>query len=141
MKTVFFVVMFLPFFALAQTKKPAGKAGSLLQASLERGKTVYAQFCLTCHQADGSGVPNLNPPLTKNQWTMGPKAVLIKQVLKGSHGTVEIDGDTFHNTMPPMAQLTDQQIADVLSFVRNNFGNKASKVTPAEVNAERAKIK
>lgn len=141
MKRVLFVILLLPVLAFSQTKKPAAKAGSLLQVSMERGSAVYTQFCLTCHQADGSGVPNMNPPLTKNKWTMGPKAVLIRQVLKGSRGTVEIDGDTFHNTMPPMAQLTDQQIADVLSYVRNNFGNKASLVTPAEVKLERAKTK
>jgi mono/diheme cytochrome c family protein len=141
MKAGLFVMLFLPVFAFAQTKKPATKVGSLLQASTERGKAVYTKFCLTCHQVDGSGVPNMNPPLTKNKWTMGPKPVLIHQVLKGSHGTVEIDGDTFHNTMPPMAQLTDQQIADVLSYVRNSFGNKASMVTPAEVKLVRAKTK
>lgn len=54
---------------------------------------------------------------------------------------MEIDGETFHNNMPPMAHLTDQQIADVLSYVRNSFGNKASLVTTAEVKAERAKKK
>lgn len=83
----------------------------------------------------------MNPPLTKTKWTLGSKAVLIRQVLKGSSGTVEIDGDTFRNTMPPQPQLTDQQIADVLTFVRNNFGNKATAVTPAEVKVVRAKTK
>jgi mono/diheme cytochrome c family protein len=141
MKTGFFLMLCFPLLALAQTKKPAAKAGSMLNVSMENGKTVYNQFCLACHQADGSGVPNMNPPLTKNKWTMGPKPVLIQQILKGSQGKVEIDGETFHNSMPPMAQLTDQQIADVLSYVRSNFGNKASKVTPAEVKVVRAKTK
>jgi mono/diheme cytochrome c family protein len=62
-------------------------------------------------------------------------------VLKGSRGQVEIDGETFHNTMPSQAHLTDQQIADVLTYIRNSFGNKASVVTPAEVRAVRAKTK
>lgn len=69
------------------------------------------------------------------------QTVLIQQVLKGSQGKVEIDGDTFHNSMPPQPHLTDQQIADVLSYVRNSFGNKASIVTPAEVKVVRAKTK
>jgi mono/diheme cytochrome c family protein len=143
-KLVLCVAMCLPFLAFSQAKKPAakgGKAGSLLKVSLDRGKMVYNQFCLTCHQADGSGVPNMNPPLTGTKWVLGSKTVLIQQVLKGSQGKVEIDGDTFHNSMPPQPHLTDQQIADVLSYVRNSFGNKASIVTPAEVKVVRAKTK
>ena len=84
----------------------------------------------------------MNPPLNRTKWTLGSKTVLIQQVLKGSHGKVEIDGDTFHNTMPPLGQtLTDQQVADVITYVRNNFGNKASAATVAEVKAVRAKTK
>lgn len=138
-------MLFCPVLLFAQAKrqpkKKSGVAVSSLQVSLLRGKAVYAQYCLSCHQVDGSGVPNLNPPLTQTKWVLGPKAILIKQVLKGSQGTVEIDGDTFHNTMPPQPQLTDQQIADVLTYVRNSFGNKASRVTPAEVKTVRAKTK
>ena len=62
-------------------------------------------------------------------------------VLKGSRGKVEIDGETFHNTMPAQAHLTDQQIADVLTYIRNSFGNKASSVSEKEVKAAREKIK
>jgi mono/diheme cytochrome c family protein len=83
----------------------------------------------------------MNPPIIKTSWVLGSKTVLIQQVLKGSANKVEIDGETFHNTMPAQAQLTDQQIADVLTFVRNSFGNKASIITPAEVKAVRAKTK
>ncbi|WP_121354591.1 c-type cytochrome [Flavisolibacter nicotianae] len=144
-KVIFVACLFFPVLLFAQAKKPQPKAraktGSLTTVSIDRGKTVYSQFCLSCHQADGSGVPNMNPPLIKTKWVLGPKTVLIQQVLKGSQGKVEIDGDTFHNTMPAQAQLTDQQIADVLSFVRNSFGNKASMVTPAEVKVVRAKTK
>lgn len=145
MKLVLILCLCIPSLLKAQTKAPIKKtaaAGSNpLKLSLERGKTVYATYCLSCHQADGSGVPNLNPPLTKNQWTLGSKTVLITQILKGSSGKVEIDGDTFSNTMPPLPVLSDQQIADVLTYVRNNFGNKASVVSVAEVKAVRAKTK
>jgi mono/diheme cytochrome c family protein len=153
MRVFAFVLLFIPGLVKAQTKKPVTKkpvsstskttssSASTLKSSITRGQTVYTTFCLTCHQVDGSGVPNLNPPLIKTKWTLGPKTVLIEQVLKGSNGKVEIDGETFHNTMPPLATLTDQQIADVLTYVRNNFENKASQVTPAEVKAVRAKTK
>jgi mono/diheme cytochrome c family protein len=146
MKAVVLACLLLPMMGMAQTKKPVVKksvAGTgSLSASVGRGQVVYTKFCLACHQADGSGVPNLNPPLIKTSWVLGSKNVLIQQVLKGSQGKVEIDGDTFHNTMPPLGQaLTDQQIADVLTYVRNSFGNKASLVTPAEVKTIRAKTK
>jgi mono/diheme cytochrome c family protein len=139
-KAVVFVCMMVPVLLLAQTKGRAGATVSLKQ-SITEGQVVYQKFCLTCHQADGSGVPNLNPPLIQTKWVLGSKAVLIDQVLKGSKGKVEIDGETFHNTMPPLPQLTDRQIADVLTYVRNSFGNKASRVTPAEVKTIRAKTK
>lgn len=123
------------------TKQAAVSSKSSLATSIARGTSVYTTYCLACHQADGSGVPNMNPPLIKTSWVLGSKTVLIQQVLKGSVGKVEIDGETFHNSMPPQPQLTDQQIADVLTFVRNSFGNKASIVTPAEVKVVRAKTK
>jgi mono/diheme cytochrome c family protein len=153
MRVFVFVLLLIPGLVKAQTKKPVtkkpasstskstGSSVNSLKSSITRGNTVYTQYCLTCHQVDGSGVPNLNPPLIQTKWTLGPKTVLIEQVLKGSSGKVEIDGETFHNTMPPLATLTDQQIADVLTYVRNSFGNKASMVTPAEVKAVRAKTK
>ena len=145
MKKILFLFFLLPVMAVAQTKKkPAAKAataGINEQQSSIRGEAVYRTFCLACHQADGSGVSGLNPPLTKNDWVLGPKSRLIEQVLQGSQGKVEIDGETFHNNMPPMAQLTDQQIADVITYVRKSFGNKASAATPAEVKAIRAKGK
>ena len=153
MRVVVFVLLLIPCLVKAQTKKPvakkpvstaskpAGSSANTLKSSVTRGQVVYAKYCLTCHQVDGSGVPNMNPPLIQTKWTLGSKTVLIEQVLKGSKGKVEIDGDTFHNTMPPLATLTDQQIADVLTYVRNNFGNKASLVTVAEVKTVRAKTK
>lgn len=144
----FFVLMCLliPGLLKAQTKKPVTKivttsSTNSLKTSISRGQIVYAKTCLACHMADGSGVPNLNPPLIQTKWVLGSKTVLIHQVLKGSSGKVEIDGDSFRNTMPPQPKLTDQQIADVLTYVRNSFGNKASIVTAAEVKAVRAKNK
>ena len=121
-------------------KKATGSTVSNTKASIERGKAVYAVNCLTCHQPDGSGVPMMNPPLIKTKWVLGDKSVLINQVLKGSKNTVEIDGDTFHNTMPAQAHLTDEQIADVITYVRNSFGNKASAVSVAQVKQLRAKL-
>lgn len=113
---------------------------STTTSSVKRGKEVYAMRCLACHQVDGSGVPNLNPPLIRTKWVMGSKAVLIHQVLAGSSGKIEIDGDRFQNTMPPIPSMTDQEIADVLTYVRASFKNKFSAVSVAEVKAVRSKL-
>jgi mono/diheme cytochrome c family protein len=108
----------------------------------ERGKLVYLQRCLVCHQADGGGVPHLNAPLDGATAVQGnDKAKLIRIVLGGMTDRVEIDGEYYSNNMPPNKDLTDQQVADVLSYVRSNWSNKASAVTPAEVKAVRPKIK
>lgn len=110
-----------------------------LKASMERGQKVYESTCLACHQADAGGVPNMNPPLIKTKWVLGSKTALATIVLKGlKGGEINIDGDTFSNPMPAQETvMTDQQIADVLTYVRNSFGNKASAVTVAEVTAAR----
>ncbi|MCC3159292.1 cytochrome c [Hymenobacter sp. 15J16-1T3B] len=119
-------------------KKPAGKPATAMPAArLAAGKTVYTQNCLTCHMADGGGVEGMNPPLSKTTWVLGDKTRLVGVVLNGLQDQ-DIDGEPYRNVMPAQNQLTDQQIADVLTYVRNSFGNKASAVTPAEVKAARA---
>src|SRR5215216_1615535 len=70
-------------------KPVSASSKSNLQTSITRGKAVYATYCLACHQADGSGVPNMNPPLVKTSWVLGSKTVLVQQVLKGSANKVE----------------------------------------------------
>ena len=110
-----------------------------IKASVSRGEKVYKATCIACHQADGLGVQRMNPPLVKTKWVLGDKKALAGIIINGlKGGEIEIDGDDFHNPMPPMgAQLDDQQIADVLTYVRNSFGNKASAVTVADVKAAR----
>ena len=147
--SVFFV---LAIGLMSQTKKPAAPALNYvlatgkdsfasfqggMQASMTRGKQVYLQQCLACHQADAGGVQGMNPSLIKSKFVLGDKAALVKIVLNGLSG-VEIDGDSYNGVMAPHADLTDLQIADVLTYIRNNFGNKASAITPAQVKAIRA---
>jgi mono/diheme cytochrome c family protein len=123
--------------ASSQSGKPAGPAQGGLPATMIRGKQVYLQQCLACHQVDALGVQGMNPSLVKAKLVLGDKATLVKIVLNGLTG-VEIDGESYNGVMAPHADLTDQQIADVLTYVRNSFGNKASAVTPAQVKAIRA---
>lgn len=129
----------------AAQKKPVPKAKAAAKpaaagipaASLALGKTLYVQNCLSCHQADGGGVDRMNAPLTQTTWVLGDKTPLVKVLLNGMQG-VEIDGERYANVMPAFDYLTDQQIADVLTYVRNSFGNKATAVKTAEVKAVRA---
>jgi len=116
-------------------------ASSSLKSTMQRGELVYKSVCLTCHQADGGGVPRMNPPLIKTKWVLGDKTKLITLMLKGMNEPIEIEDEEYHNPMPPHTELNDQQIADVLTFVRNSFGNKASMVTSSEVKSVRAKVK
>jgi len=125
------------FYAIAQTKpKPPISA-----ATMERGKKVYEKECLSCHQVKGQGVQRMNPPLAKTKYVLGDKKALISVVVKGLTEPIEVNGDTYENVMPAHPNLTDQEIADVLTYVRNSFGNKASAVSVTEVKNVKAKIK
>src|SRR5262245_15616603 len=107
------------------------------KGAMERGKKVYSLYCMSCHQVDGGGVPKLNPPLIKTARVAGNKTKLIQIILKGMDTHEEINGEVYTNNMAPLEYLTDQQIADVLTYVRRSFGNKASVVTAAEVKSVR----
>jgi len=119
-----------------QTKKPA----PIPKAVMDRGKLVYDAICAACHMPDGNGVPRLNPPLAGSKTLKGPKEKPIGIALNGLSG-VEIDGDRYDNVMASHADLSDQQIADVLTYARNSFGNKASLVSASEVAKVRSKMK
>jgi mono/diheme cytochrome c family protein len=101
------------------------------------GALLYKQYCLSCHQADGGGVSNMNPPLVKTNYVLGDKVRLANIILNGFSERVEIEGEMYSNVMPAFNYLTNQQIADVLTYVRSNFTNKASAVSAAEVNKVR----
>lgn len=129
----------LESFAQVKRKSVPVKPPSSFQQTMLRGKAVYQKTCIACHQKDGGGVMNLNPPLIHSPYVSGNVKTLIGIVLKGLNKEIEIEGDSYSNTMPPQANLSDQQIADVLSYVRNNFENKATLVTMSQVKAARAK--
>lgn len=111
---------------------------SNLKASIARGKALYLLNCLACHQIDGGGVPHLNPPLDGSEAVKGNNTKrLIQIVLNGLKGE-EIEGENYSNVMAPHKELSDKQIADILTFVRNNWSNKAAAVSSAEVKTVRS---
>lgn len=139
MKKGVIVTIFAVLVMAVVAQPPKKPIQTPLQASMARGAKVYLSTCGTCHQKDGGGVPHLNPPLQKTPWVSGDPNRLINIVLKGMNQPIEIDEEEYVNPMPAMAHLTDQQIADVLTYVRNSFGNKATAIVPARVKALRAK--
>jgi mono/diheme cytochrome c family protein len=102
------------------------------------GKAVYTQHCKTCHQTDGSGVPNMHPPLTPGSWVGKDPNELIAIMMKGLSGKIEVDGKEYKNFMPSHAQLTDEELADVLSYIRSSFGNNFEPVIPEMVKKVRS---
>ena len=117
------------------------RAQSSLKSQIINGKKVYQKNCLTCHQVNGGGVPKMNPPLIDAAFVKGDKKKLIQWVLLGSVEKVPIDGKYYSNNMPPQGTLADQDIADVLTYIRNNFKNKASAISVTDVKNTRAAIK
>jgi len=106
------------------------------------GQIVYNTHCVACHLKTGKGIAGVYPPLIKTKWVSGDKATLINTVLKGMKGEIVVLGETYNNVMQPYASvLSDEEIANVLTYVRNSFGNNYPAITPAEVAAERAKLK
>lgn len=146
-------LIFITFFFLAacsnSSKKPAAEKSVIVQPDKEKkeavntmaghpGKKVYDSVCLACHMRNGTGVPGMHPPITKSDFVNGDPEKLIGIVLNGLSGEVEVNGDTYNNVMPPQANLSDQQIADVLTFVRGSFGNNSGPITPEQVTKVRA---
>jgi len=135
-----YITFVLVFLCIAGAS--AQSNNKLVAASAARGKTVYLQRCMVCHQADGGGVPKLNAPLDGASSVNGTNiAKLVKNIVKGFNDRVEIDGEFYENAMPAAADLTDQQIADVLTFIRSNWSNKAGPVTTLQVKQTRSKLK
>lgn len=116
-------------------------------AQFKRGASLYQRdgFCITCHQADGKGLDISGfPPLEKSAWVHGNQDRLIKLTLNGLMGPIEVNGKKFPGQVPMTpfgGMLNDQEVADVLTFVRNSFGNKGAAVSPEKVKEIRAAIK
>ena len=102
------------------------------------GEEVYAQVCVTCHQATGQGLAGAFPPLAGSDWMAKSNEVLIKIVLHGLMGEIEVSGQKYNSVMAPWGtQLNDQEIANVLTHVRSSWGNTGAAVTAEEVKTVR----
>ena len=132
------LILLIPLMAVGGIVLIGCDSHASTEASIERGKEIYTQYCLSCHQVDGSGVPQLNPPLKNSAYVVGEGSKLIRIVTHGFNDGVEINGDAYTNPMPPVgANFKDEEVADVLTYVRNSFGTHASAISADQVKALR----
>ena len=114
--------------------EPAEAAPAAQVADDDIGKATFGRICAACHQPQGQGIPGTFPPLAKSDYlATTAKATLIGHVLHGLQGPVAVNGTTYTGQMPPMAFLSDDEIAGALTFARASWGNQLDKVSPQEV--------
>lgn len=118
--------------------KPAAGATAAAKEQLPDGKQVFSTTCAACHQATGEGVAGVYPPLAGSEWVTDD-AKVVRILLHGVTGPIEVAGETFNSMMPPWgATLKDADIAAVLTYVRSQWGNKGAAITAAKVASIRA---
>lgn len=128
-----------------KTGPGTGGGGGATQGELspaERGKKVYSANCATCHQMSGQGVAGQYPPLAGSEFTNGGSRRAAMIVLKGLQGPVKVKGVQYGTAVmqPWDKTLTDQKIADVLTFERSEWGNHGSPVTAEQIGALRKEL-
>ncbi|HTM27922.1 MAG TPA: c-type cytochrome, partial [Rhodanobacter sp.] len=102
------------------------------------GKQLFTGTCSVCHQANGEGLPNVFPPLAKSDYLAADLKRAITVVTHGLTGKITVNGHEYDSVMPPMAQLTDDEVANILTYVINSWGNPGGQYTKEEVAKARA---
>jgi mono/diheme cytochrome c family protein len=97
------------------------------------GQRLYGEHCLSCHQADGGGVPNMQPAIAGGTWVKGDARALALFVMTGGFDSASRKDSDVGNVMPPFRQLADADLAEILTYIRQKFGGGASPVTAADV--------
>ena len=115
-------------------------AGLTKEIQIEKGKQVFMQTCFVCHQPNGEGIPNQIPPLAKSDFLMADKERSVRAVLQGLTGEIVVNDKKFNGIMVPLNNLSDEEIANALTFVRNSFGNSGEAVSPDEVRKVRSEL-
>lgn len=122
----------------AQSRKAPARRRARQVAAAD-GKQIFATTCATCHQVSGEGVEGTYPPLAGSEWVTGDDAKLVRIILHGLTGPVEVEGQTYAGVMPPWGGvLKDPEVAAVATYIRNAWGNKAAPVAAAKVTSIRA---
>ena len=128
-------VIFFAVYALAAVLAVAAPDA----VSMERGKAVYSRTCIACHQPTGLGLPPVFPPLAGSEWVAKDASIAVRNIVNGMIGPITVKGVTYNSIMPPVAGLSDRDIADVVTYVANSWGNKGPVLTEAEVKSIKLK--
>jgi nitrite reductase (NO-forming) len=124
--------------AVTQATKSA-EAGTLtLAEQIKAGEALFAGTCSVCHQANGEGLPGVFPPLAKSDYIGKDPRKAALAVLKGLSGKVTVNGKEYNSVMPPMAQLNDDEVAHIVTYVMNSWGNPGGRLTADDVKKLRA---
>jgi nitrite reductase (NO-forming) len=114
-------------------------AGTLsLEEQVQAGQALFAGTCSVCHQANGAGLPGVFPPLAKSDFLAADIARATRVVLHGLTGKVSVNGREYDSVMPPMPQLNDDEVANIMTYVLNSWGNPGGRVSKEEVKKQRA---
>lgn len=115
---------------------PAQKVATNQKERIQMGESIYKSNCAACHQLDGMGIPKAFPPLAKSDYLAKDPSRAINAILYGLQGKITVNGEEYDSIMPAVA-LDDEKIANVVTYVLNNWGNKGGEVTPDQVKAAR----
>lgn len=111
------------------------------EQQVKAGEARFAGTCSVCHQPNGAGLPGVFPPLAKSDFLMADKPRAIGVVLNGLSGKITVNGASYNSVMPPMSQLNDDELANILTYVRNSWGNTGDAVNAVEVKQVRESTK
>lgn len=118
----------------------ATEGGAAAAPAAQIGQRFYTQNCAMCHQPAGQGAPGVFPPLDGSPWAVGEEERVIRIVLHGMVGEIERDGATYNGAMPAFGQLSNDQLASILTYIRQAWSNEAEPVSAAQVGAVRNEV-
>ncbi|MCM4150387.1 cytochrome C [Arenibacter sp. N53] len=125
---------------LSHIRTPDETKDNLMVGEFTGGQKTYYTYCSPCHQKDGKGATGRFPTLNGTEWVIGDKERLINIVLKGMEGSIVVNDEVFNGVMPQHSFLSDTEIADLLTYIRTNFGNDAGEVKAEEVKKLRVSL-
>lgn len=126
------MLLALYLLSLAFRQQPAAD----LEASMARGKILYGTYCQSCHGNQGQGLEGVFPPLAKSDYLMTDRKRAIQSILYGVSGEIKVNGQSYNQPMAGV-EAKDEEVSDILNYIRNSFGNKGGAISPEEVKAAR----
>ena len=128
-----------PNLAAVTAATKAAQSGNLtLEEQVKAGQALFTGTCSVCHQATGAGLPNVFPPLAKSDYLAADPKRAIDILLHGKTGKITVNGSEYNSVMPPMSQLNDDEVANILTYVLNSWGNPGGRISAGDVSQARS---